>query len=488
MAGVTISTAVRTGASNAGTAPTATFFLLGTSEFGIDTEAVVVNSLDDFELKFGEHISGSLSYYSMQTFFEEGGIQAYFGRVTAAAGVKGTKAILSATAAGPGITFTAVGKGLWANSLSFAVTNNTTTFDLTVQYDGVEVFSGTGFATLLECIEAVNFSLTAQYFFTAALTASANSAHLLVTTAATSPSNGSDGTVAKSDFITALDLFTEDLGSGAVAAPGVATGSSDAALYDALRTHAATNNRIALAGFASTATLSQARTASTAYTGTTSHEYMAFYHPFVTIPNGSVTVDLPPEAYVAAVRARTLNIAGPWKAYAGVASETRFIVGTTLPVSRTESDLMDASRVNPIRVIQGRVRIYGARSHSTVVSQFRFINARDTINAIVTASNARLEDLVFSTIDGRGTLFANIINAIQGVLEPIRINGGLYEGFASDGRRIDYGYTIKCDASLNPLTQLEEGTVKARIGVRTSSVGDKIVVDLIKSNLTTALA
>jgi uncharacterized protein YqfA (UPF0365 family) len=95
---------------------------------------------------------------------------------------------------------------------------------------------------------------------------------------------------------------------------------------------------------------------------------------------------------------------------------------------------------------------------------------------------------VFSTIDGRSTLFANIINSIQSVVEPIRINGGFYEGFATDGRRIDYGYTIKCDSSINPVSNLEAGTVTARVGVRVSSIGDKIEVDLIKSNLTTALA
>jgi phage tail sheath protein FI len=215
---------------------------------------------------------------------------------------------------------------------------------------------------------------------------------------------------------------------------------------------------------------------------------MAFYHPWVQIPVGSSTVDIPAEAYVAAVRSKTHNAVGAWKAYAGVASEASFVTGLALPVSRAEADLMDASYVNPLRLINGRVRIYGARSHSSVVAQWRFITARDTINYIVTQANNRLEDLVFSTIDGRSTLFANIINSIQSVVEPIRINGGFYEGFAADGRRIDYGYTIKCDASINPLTALENGTVSARLGVRVSSIGDKIEVDLIKSNLTTALA
>ena len=488
MAGVTISTAVRTGAINVGTAPAATFFLLGTSERGQHSEATLITSLEDFETKFGEHVTGSYSWYSMKTFFEEGGVRAYFVRVTASAGVKGTKAILSATGSAAGVTFTAVGKGVYANSLIFTVTNNTTSFDVLINYGSEIIFDGSGYTSITEFITAFDADTVMPNYATVALSAGANASHLLVTTAATSPSNGADGTVAKSDAISAITLFTEDFGSGAVAAPGFATGSSDTALYDALRTHAYTFNRVALCGFAYSDSLANARTTSVAYTGTLYHESMAFYHPWVQIPNGSVTVDVPPEAYVAAVRSRTHNAVGAWKAYAGVASEAKFVSGISLSVSRQEGDLMDASRVNPIRLINGRVRIYGARSHSTVTAQWRFITARDTINYISVEANNRLEDLVFSSIDGRQTLYANIINAIQSIVEPIRINGGFYEGFDSLGKRIDYGYTIKCDASLNPLAQLEEGTIKARLGVRVSSVGDKIEVDLIKSNLTTALA
>lgn len=488
MAGVTITTAVRTGAINTGTAPAATFFLLGTAERGKSNLAYSVTSLEDFETKYGSHVSGSYSWYSMRTFFEEGGVEAYFKKVDASDGVAATKAFLTATADAVGVTFTAVSKGTWGNTATFVVTNNSTNFDVTITYSGTTIFAGTGFTSLTELITAANADSTLANYYTCALTSGATASQLLKTAASTSASNGANGTIAKSDFISAISAFTENLGAGAVAAPGVATGSSDTALYDALRTHAQANNRIALCGFASTATLAQSRSASTSYSGTEYHEYMAFYHPWVQIPNGSVTVDIPPEAYVAAVRARTHNAVGPWKAYAGVASEAKFVSGITLAVSRADGDLMDASYVNPIRLINGRVRIYGARSHSSVVAQWRFITARDTINYINVEANERLEDLVFSTIDGRSTLFANIINAIQSVVEPIRINGGFYEGFATDGRRIDYGYTIKCDASLNPVAQLEEGTIKARLGVRVSSIGDKIEVDLIKSNLTTALA
>lgn len=486
MPGVTISTAVRTGAVNTGTAPAATFFVVGQTERGIDSQAVLVSSLEDYESKFGGHVSGHYTWYTLRTFFEEGGVQAYVAKATADAAVRASLA-LTAPSAAAGITLTAVGKGTWGNNLSATVTNNTLNFDIIVEYSDAVIFSGLGYTSLNEVVEAINFSSAAQNYFTASLTTGAVGTALLATASETSFASGTNGTIAKSDYVTALGLFTNDLGSGAVSIPGVATGSSDTALYEGLRAHAYANNRIALCSFSGSATLAQARTASTGYTGTEHHEYMAFYHPWVEIPNGTVTVSIPPDGYVAAVRSRTHNEAGPWKAFAGVASEAKFVSGLSLTVSRADADAMEGDRVNPLRLANGRVRVYGARSHSTLTAQWRFINARDVINFIVVQAESKLDDLVFSTIDGRSVVFANIINALQSVLEPIRIAGGLYEGFDALGKRLDYGYTVKCDAALNPASQLETGKVRARVGVRVSSIGDKIEVDLIKSNLTTAL-
>ena len=90
-------------------------------------------------------------------------------------------------------------------------------------------------------------------------------------------------------------------------------------------------------------------------------------------------------------------------------------------------------------------------------------------------------------IDGRGNIFAAISARLIAVLEPRRITGALYEAFDITGKRIDLGYTVKCDTGLNPATQLADGLVKAKVGVRVSSVGDKIEVDIVKSNLTTSV-
>jgi len=152
MPGVTISTAVRTGAVNAGAAPAQTFFVVGQTARGIDSEAVLVTSLEDYENKFGGHATGHYTWYTLKTFFEEGGVQAYVARATAAAAVNASKALL-APASAAGITLTAVGAGTWGNSLSVAVTNNTTDFDITVTYSGSTIFSGTGYASLDAAVE-----------------------------------------------------------------------------------------------------------------------------------------------------------------------------------------------------------------------------------------------------------------------------------------------------------------------------------------------
>ena len=100
---------------------------------------------------------------------------------------------------------------------------------------------------------------------------------------------------------------------------------------------------------------------------------------------------------------------------------------------------------------------------------------------------AAIEPLVFSAIDGRGGLFANIEARLISVLEGYRINGALFEAFDQNGQRVDYGYTVRCDAKLNPTASLADGKVKAKVGIRVSSIGDRIEVEIIKSALTASV-
>ena len=142
---------------------------------------------------------------------------------------------------------------------------------------------------------------------------------------------------------------------------------------------------------------------------------------------------------------------------------------------------------NALRVINGSLRIYGARSLSGDATNFRYITGQDTVNGVVTEANVALEDLIFAVIDGRNDIFTEVESKLISILEPLRQSGALYEAFDTNGKRIDKGYTVVCDATVNPVTQLADGLVKAKVGLRVSSVGDKIEVDIVKSNLTNSV-
>ena len=490
MPGVQITTAVRTGPAVTGTAPDSTFFVVGQTERGKDSTAQLVTSLDEYETYFGGYEANKYTYSTVRTFFEEGGANCYVARASATAGVAAYRDIVVEDEA-EGIKLTAVGKGTWGNGISVTVTVDGVLMTCTLTYGGTEIFSASGLASINELVTALENDTVAVNYVSVSLLAGTLGTELLGAVSG-ALATGANGSIAIADYTAALDAFTEELGGGCVAIPGIATGTlgTDEDIYDAIKAHAVEFNRIGLCSFATGKTASEVRSTSSSYgaSDTTGHEFLAFFYPWIEIPSGTgVTLTVPPEGYAAAVRSKTHNSTGPWKAYAGVDSSARFVSGIATAISKTTGDELDAARINALRVIANDIRIYGARSHSTTTAQWRFITAREVINYVVNQANIALEPLIFSTIDGRKTIYADITAALQSVLEPVRIAGGLYEGFSPTGKRLDYGYTIKVDDTLNPASQLESGLIKAQVGIRVSTIGDKITVNIVKSNLTTAL-
>ena len=129
------------------------------------------------------------------------------------------------------------------------------------------------------------------------------------------------------------------------------------------------------------------------------------------------------------------------------------------------------------------IRVYGARSVSNDEANWRYITMRDTMNYITLGIEDRMEQHVFQTIDGRGNLFGLIRGSIKAFLEPIRVAGGLYEAYDTNGALVDPGYNVVVDGTINPATQLATGLVKAQVGVRVSGVADLIDIVITKSNL-----
>lgn len=502
MPGIQISTAVRTGPSNNTVRETSQAFFVGQAVRGPVDEALLVTSLEDFEMKYGGYTSGSFLHPTVEAFFEEGGTRCYVARVANTTGTATANSFLLDTNDDTAITLTANGPGAWGNNLSVKVQDGALggpgdSVIVTI-YDTDKMVMTTGTCTTTAQIcGKINTHPVASMLMTAT---DGELGYLPITFSVryfgseAGETEGNDGSTSPgaNEYSNALDLFLDSFGAGVVAcpeSPATYSGTLDA-FTTALLTHCNAKSRLGFVHAAKTTTdpedLGDIAEGIQAEENT---EHLAMFAPWVSAPTGTVGVNrwIPPTGYAAGARARAHNQIGPHQPGAGIISNAKFVNGVYQAYDKTSGDALDDASVNAIRVINNIVRIYGARSLSIDTQNFRYINAQDVVNHVVIEANRTLEDVLFTVIDGRNSVFASVEAKLVAVMEPLRTLGALYEAFDVNGRRIDYGYTVKCDSTLNPLAQLVDGTVTARVGMRVSSIGDSIQVDIIKSNLTTSV-
>ena len=482
MPGVIVTTAVRTGPTNAQTAATATMFLAGLTERGPDGTVHLITSLSDYQDIFGG-VTAGYTHETIETFFEEGGSRAYVSRVIGSSATEASVA-LQKTGSVTVMTLTAAGKGTWPHGgvLKAVVTQPTATvnFKIQITLNGVAVYTTRTNTTVAAAVSEINNSATAALYVTAT---DAGSTGIPVAATGNFASGTDDATVVAADYVTAIALFTEDLGPGAISA----VGQTSATVRDALIAHAKDRRRIAILGFDNGTSVASAVTDAASYAGDDGAEFAGFFYPWVKIPNGSLTSTIPPDGYVCGKRAAIHNAYGSWNPYAGERSQASFVTSPVTALSKSEADELDDGFINAIKVINGTTRIYGARSASDDTDNFRFLISREVLNQVVYEAENALEALLFLPIDGRRSTFSRVAATLTGIMERIRIGGGLYEAFDAFGKQIDPGYTVVVNDAINPLSQLATGVIKAKVGARVSSVGDTIEIEITKSNLTSTL-
>lgn len=485
MPGVTITTAVRSGPIGNTTRTSSQAFFVGLTDRGSTAKATLIPSLAAFEAAYGGYQSYSYMHSTVETFFEEGGTQCWIARVAGPSATTGTVTLTDGT--NDTVTFTANGPGAWSSDVSVTTAAGSIADSRTVTLlvGGVAVFVATDTTATDQIISKFASSAVASYYVTVT---DPGGSLVDIYASAQSLAAGDDdrANVVSASYVAGMALFNDSYGTGAIACPD----SEVQAVYQGLIAHAASHNRIALLHTAAAATSASARTTGLAIrVGESNTEHAGLYWPWVNTPTAlsGVTRLIPPDGYVAAARARAHNATGAHQPAAGLVSTSQWVLSLETEADSATGALMDGDNVNVLRLIEGGIRVYGARSLSADTANFRYITSQDTINGIVYDANQTLEDLVFSVIDGRGNIFAAVQARLVAILEPRRISGALYEAFDVTGKRVDMGYTVKCDGGLNPASQLADGLVKAKVGVRVSSVGDKIEVDIVKSNLTTSV-
>lgn len=492
MPGVVVTTAVRRGARNTVNNATSSLFVVGNAERGAVNTVRAVTSLEQFETLFGGYVSDAYTWQTVQSFFEEGGSTAYVVRVSPADAEISSVSLFDGEATPNAIVkISALGDGAWANNHLTATATTTTGTNVNVKLllDGVEVAATGSVANAAAAVAAINASATFGVYVTAEVLGAFDESEIEPTETAQEFYGGSNGSGAPTSvqIAAALELFIDTLGGGAVCAPGYPS----LATHKALIAHANAYNRFAImsAGDAD-ADIAEALSFVTAIDGanTLDTEHGAMFYPWVVVPYGNGTLTVPPEGYVAGIRARVHTTTGQWQPYAGAVSNGTFVIGVANSLGRSQNNTLDAGRVNAIRVINGSVRIYGARSLSSDADNFKYLSIQETTNRIVIEAQNALENLVFSPIDGRRSIYGRIQSALMGVMEPLRSANALFPGTDATGLPTDSGYIIVVDDSINPLTQLATGVIKARIAFRMAGVTDTIQLEIVKSNLTTPIS
>jgi len=491
MPGVVISTAVRSGPTGNTTRESSQAFFAGITERGPADQASKVNSMEEYEALYGGYVSNGYLHDTVKAFFEEGGTQCYVARVTGANPV--TSYIeLDDVNADSALQLTANGPGTWVDDLNYEVVIGVAANSsaLRLYWEGTMVYNTGDCLSLAQMVGRINTSAIASRYVTAEITGTLMPAPVASTAFPTTNADNSvvsdGGAPGDNQYSAALDLFLNSFGTGVVGCPE----TTSAVVRDALIAHANTNNRMSIHHYpAGTTAVTAGANGRSEALGAANGEHAAVFYPWVYVPTSTPGINrlIPPLGYAAGVRSRAHNQVGPQQPGAGIISNARYVNGIEFALDKSAGDALDEAHVNAIRTINNTIRIYGARSLSSDTSNFRYMTAQDLVNHVVVEANRTLEDLLFSVIDGRNNIFASVEAKLIAVLEPLRLAGALYEAFDANGKRIDYGYTVKCDTSLNPVTQLADGLIKAKVGIRVSSVGDKIEVDIVKSNLTNSV-
>ena len=275
MPGVVVNTGVRVGGVGVETAPSSTFFVVGTAKRGRTSAPVAVRSMQDFETEYGSYDANCTLHQHIRTFFEEGGIRAVVQRVVGPDAENGTVNLQDADA-DTCIVLTAANAGAWSSDISVTVLAEAGAYSISVSLDGVEILFGGGLTTPAEAITLINNTISHV------LVASAGASSIIPDSQTESLSAGDDDIdnvlFTNDSFAAALDNFGEDYGTGAVSIPE----KYGTTIWNALRSHAVEYKRIAICGFDPEASSTSAISSASAYGGATAGaksqgSHMAFY-------------------------------------------------------------------------------------------------------------------------------------------------------------------------------------------------------------------
>jgi phage tail sheath protein FI len=462
-------------------APTDTgvWFVVGTADQGRADAPILLRSMSDFTRLLGARVSYSLLYDALDVFFREGGSAAYVARVVGPAAVIASRNLVDNVAA-VSLVVKAIGPGSYGNSLKVAVVAAVAGGNYKVQvYDSTNTLLEDS-GDLYTQADAVAWSANSQYV---RITLGASSLIPVVggtnVSAALSGGNDDRNNIVDANWLTALNLFTRDLGPGNVSAPGQTTTTR----YQQLADHAAANNRVALLDGPDTATSSTV-TSSATNAKTTGHgQYAAIFAPWVVVPGVSpgTTRTVPPSAMAAGLMAAVDASDGPGTPAAGSKGVSRYATAVSQPAwDDTTRDTLNTAGVNVIRVLFGTPTLYGYRSLADPTTNPYWVPLGTVRYLMGLGARAWAvgQEFVFDEIDGQGHTISAYQGALVALCQVDWAAGEIYGATPGEAFNVDTG------PGINTPTVLAGNELRAAISVRPSPMAELVTIQIVNVPIT----
>jgi hypothetical protein len=290
-------------------------------------------------------------------------------------------------------------------------------------------------------------------------------------------------TALPADIITGLDVFTSDLGPGTL----TAFGQTDPTVHEALM-GATASGRIALLDSEDVPDAATVTAAAEVLTGTTGDRFSGMFWPWDTAPGltPGTTRTVPPSARVAGRLAYNDALGySSGDPAAGVLGIARYIQDLSQP-SLTDADrqAMNEASVNvSIRKLNG-VRTYGWRSLADQVADadWSFFNNSRTVMAVQASLSVVAENFMFSKLDSMLKVTKKFGGAISNSLLGFWQAGDLFGDTSGEAFNVDVGPSVNTPASF------AQGKLSANVGLHTSSMAEKVIINIAKVPITESLA
>jgi len=196
----------------------------------------------------------------------------------------------------------------------------------------------------------------------------------------------------------------------------------------------------------------------------------AVYHPWIRVADplgqrGDLRT-VPPSAQVAGMMARCDRLRGVHKPPANELLEG--VSALSQGVDQAGHALLNDAGINAIRALPGRgVLVLGARTLDDHPA-WRYLNVRRLFNMIEEALEEQVQWLTFEPNNPR--LWKEVDRTVRAFLEQ------LYRAGMLDGASPADAYSVRCDATTNPPSDVDTGRVVCQIGIQPPYPAEFVIV------------